>query len=906
MAVSLLEAIMGTHVDLKGAEEGLRKFEKMAEEAAAKVAASFGVMGAAISSIVLGTVVVALEKAIRTTAEWGLEMEHLANRMGVTAREAAVLTGVMERFGVNANVGARAMQMLSTQVRQTQNSLDPFQTRLGQVLGTLRDTSGNALNMAQVLDLVRQKVSGAATDSEKLQIATQLLGSRIGGQLVPMLKLSNDEWARQKASVEASLGPVEKAAELALAYKQATAELEQSFRGLQVELGTQLLPTIIDLVHSFTSLTNSFRDFKQNHPDVVEFIKPWKALQVVIEEVTKAHIYAAEQLGLVDKGTLDAFKNMDNYKEEARKASLEQEKNAEESEKMAAAIELTAKNEKQLVASVKERVTLLEKAKALGIDQSRGADVQAGVELALGKFEEERKKLEDRLAQEVDPNQRIIKETEIMKIRVEAAKLAQDTVLSGYKQEELLLKARGAINISTEIELLQKKLGDEHILGDERLKIEAELYAKRKQYAEEAIKVARQLGFASVDQEIAYRKQKAAEALGKGDVIGAAQEVVKARDLALQQADMVMEFTKKIRIVSLQSEIEYQKQKLELVKGNAEQEIKILSDIADKDKKLYDDRLAFSLSYTQNVVSQYDKIMKAAKESGETETYEYARVQSDRQLVEATREAGGVLRGGGTAGQRQAAVEFAQFVNKQIEQMQSMGKEVSGIWRDAAGVAKDILKAASGGEEVRAPGGPSPTIGSLLSPMEGLATSGLARGTDIPRLDTSFTDLAIRVRDVILGTIPNIQSFSNAVTAAAAKIAAVTGTSFAPGGPGPGGNVTLVPTDGSGLPATGSSTPAAPTVGPGSTAPAQPTSQVGIGPQADTTRILADAVAALKDANDFSRSTQLESVARIEASNQTISDSLRAAIASHSQVTIGIDSNTGDLIVTRLIQELSQ
>src|SRR5690349_19362338 len=123
--VSLLEAIMGTSVDLKGLETGLQKAETMANEGAEKIAGHFGLMAVGIASAIGGAVIIALEKAIRTTAEWGLEMEHLGNRMGMTTTQAATLVGVMERFGVNANFGARAMQMLSVQVRQTQNSLDP-------------------------------------------------------------------------------------------------------------------------------------------------------------------------------------------------------------------------------------------------------------------------------------------------------------------------------------------------------------------------------------------------------------------------------------------------------------------------------------------------------------------------------------------------------------------------------------------------------------------------------------------------------------------------------------------------------------------------------------------------------------------------------------------------------------
>jgi hypothetical protein len=823
--VSLLEAIMGTSVDLKGLETGLQKAETMAKEGAEKITSHFSLMAVGIATAMGGAVLVALEKAIRTTAEWGLEMEHLSNRMGMTTREAATLVGVMERFGVNANLGARAMQMLSTQVTATQNSLDPFATRLGRVLGSLRDTSGQALSMTQVLDKVREKVSSASTDSDKLKVATELLGARIGGQLVPMLKLSNDEWDRQKKSVEGTLGPVEQAAEAALKYKQATAELEQSVRHLQVELGTRLLPT-------FTKFIDS------------------------VSATAKAMGTSGGWFGNADKIIGNFYDNIRKTREETAETTKESERLAEASEKVAQEIELTEQNERKVVALTRERLSLEEKAMSLGLS----SDIRGAAAGALAKLEEQRIMLQKQLSAGLTDDQRLKIETEIMKIKVEEAEVVKNSNAAIYKREE------------------------------------------------EAIKLARELRLASVDQEIAYRKQKSGELLGRGDVFGAAEELIKARDLAEKQQDQIFEFTKKIRVVSIQNEIEFQKQKLEQVKGNAEEEMKVLTKIADLDKDLYDKRLDFSLSYTKSVVDAYSRVMEASKKTGDVETFEHARIDSERKLVEGTREAGQVLHGGGTVEQREAAVQFAQFVNKQIEQMQQMGTHVSGIWQDAASTAKDILRAASGGEAVRSPGGPSPTIGSLLSPAEGLATEGLARGSDIPRLDTSFTDLAVRVRDVLLGAIPNIQNFSNAVQSAALSVAKQTGFALNPGIIGPGGGGTTLPTQGSGQLATSGETIAPPTSGPSGATTGTPTPQVGIGRGTgveDATKALTDATKALQDAIKLTTSVASQASSADER-NQFLADVVDAIKSSSSRVQISIDPGTGDLIANSIAQAISQ
>jgi len=910
MPVNFLDLLANVSVDLNKFEGELKKAEELAEKSAKAISGSMNLIGIGIVTSIAGAAIVALEKAVKKTAEWGLEMEHLSNRMGMTVRDTATVVGVMERFGVNANMGARAMQMLSTQVHQTQNSLDPLSTRLGKTLGALRDTSGHALAMGQVLDLVRQKVSGASSDSERLQIATSLLGARIGGQLIPMLRLSNEEWEKQKASVQSTLGPVEQAAEQALAYKQATAELEQVFRGLEITIGTKVLPALTDLIRETSAWIKAVAEGRDTIPILNSFVMVFKDIKTMIQEATYAYLYWQEKLGLVEKGTAAIFANMEAEQAQAAKAGAAIEGQRDAAENLNTEIEMNIQNERKLAAEVQQQVRLMEKARQLGVETGGRAAEQAELERALNKLTEERLFLEDKM-KDVKGDQRIKYENDLLKNRVDAAQLVSDFVMKGFKEEELQLKANGALNLSTEINLLERKLSDERIVGDERLKIEAELYNKRKQFLEEAMKVGQQLGLVTVDQEIAYRKQRFAELQGKGDVIGAAQELVKARDLAIKQADQVMEFTKKLRIVAINDEIRYQEQKLALAKGNAEEEMKILSRIADLDKNLYDRRLQFALDYNQKAIDSYRAMLKATGQkdtttvSGPQESLTFAQREreAERARFQQARLIEEVAMHGGTEAEISAARKAAEQNRKDMEEAMALGKSVSDGMKEIANASKDFFKAASGGEEVRAPGGPSPVVGSLMSPAEGLATEALARGSDIPRLDTSFTDLAVRIRDVLLGTIPNIQNFSNQLALATKQMAQFTGTPNNPGIIGPGGGITNVPVGTP--PATGfGQVTGGPTAGPGAQQPVTPSSQVGVGTTTLDAKLDALTTALVgipgKIADSLNQSPQAGNL-------QSLVDALHQAISSRQgvNVQVGVDPNTGDLIINRIVQEIS-
>lgn len=902
--VDLLKALFSIDVDLSMFDAKTAQAEKKAEETSKRIQGHFNAMGVGIAAGLGATIIplmekflVKIEEAVKETAQWGLEMEHMGARMGLTATQAATLVGVMERFGVNANVGARALQILAMQVKQTDNAMDPFQTKLGRVLGSLRDTNGVALNMAQVFDLARQKVAAASTDMEKLQVAQSLVGARMGGQLLPVLKMSNEEWSKVSQSVIKAQGDVEAAAEASLAYKQASVELQQNLRGISVAIGTELLPKLSEYISYLSRAISATKDLIAENPKLAEGLSFLGTKGGGLNALTQSFLFAAEHVGLVSKGTREIYNNMDKVAAAARKIGLEKERQNELEKAAQEEAEFEVANQQKLTQLAQQRVAATEKLYKLGA--ATGKELEVAREDELLQLTKQRAIIEERLAGKgggLLEGQREKLEQELLQNRLRSVEIVAQKTKEMYADEEMQLKANGALNLSTEIQLLQRKLSDEHIVGEERLKIEAEVYQKRRQFEEEIYKLGRQLGATSVQDEIRMRKNRAAEALGKGDITGASQEIVKIRDLAIQQAEAEMAFVKKIRMVSLQDEIDFQKQKLEAVKGNAEEEMKVIGQIADLDKQQYEKRLELALNYTKTVVDSYSQMTAAAAKGGEQMTFAEARRDAERKLVEETRGARDIAgTGGGTQAQRDWAQQWAQQIFKQVSDMQAAGKQVSSTLKDAADAARDVLKSASGGEEVRAPGGPSPVVGSILGPVEGLATQGLARGSDIPRLDTSFTDLAVRIRDVILGVIPNLQNLSNALAAATKTVTGSTGNQInLPPALGPGQIQFGTGSPGAASP-TGTGTPAQPTFG---ATPGGGFGTVSVGGATETfdqstARNLTSAIQKLSDRLDAAFTDNL-SKSIGDAVAASVTGSLDAAPVQAS-VQVGVDPGTGDL-----------
>jgi len=69
--------------------------------------------------------------------------------------------------------------------------------------------------------------------------------------------------------------------------------------------------------------------------------------------------------------------------------------------------------------------------------------------------------------------------------------------------------------------------------------------------------------------------------------------------LGVANAEEVLDFQKKLRIVPLTEEIEFLKNKLSLVKGDTIQEMRIAGRIAETERRLYELRLHYGLNYAK-------------------------------------------------------------------------------------------------------------------------------------------------------------------------------------------------------------------------------------------------------------------------------------------------------------------
>src|SRR5713101_3987354 len=128
-----MQGLFGIKVDTEGFHKGMEEAEQAAKQAVSEISKTFQGLEGVVDTLsnlfglgVVGVVVGGMAKMVESAKEWGVEMDDVAGRMGMTTREASTLVGVMERVGISTGTATRSMQILSMEIKQTAEALDPF------------------------------------------------------------------------------------------------------------------------------------------------------------------------------------------------------------------------------------------------------------------------------------------------------------------------------------------------------------------------------------------------------------------------------------------------------------------------------------------------------------------------------------------------------------------------------------------------------------------------------------------------------------------------------------------------------------------------------------------------------------------------------------------------------------
>lgn len=242
--------------DEKGATKALHGVSKGAVAMGAALAAGVGI------AIKFGNDSI---KAFQGAAG---EAAKLSRITGMTAEDSSRLGFAMKQTGIDVAAGTKAMTILGKTLEKAAGS-EKSAAAITDALGfAFTDASGGVRDMSELLPEIADRFAKMDNGSEKTALALKLFG-KSGADLVPLLNKGSEGLAELAAKSDAFGNTISGSMlDKLKASKQAQRDWDAAMQGLQVTLGSELLPlltqgaTLINqqVIPAIKGATNFFRE----------------------------------------------------------------------------------------------------------------------------------------------------------------------------------------------------------------------------------------------------------------------------------------------------------------------------------------------------------------------------------------------------------------------------------------------------------------------------------------------------------------------------------------------------------------------------------------------------------------------------------------------------------------------
>ncbi len=185
-----------------------------------------------------------LKKIIEDAANWNIEAMKMSKTMGGTTEDASVLMVALHGLGIENDVAQNAALRLSLALSKGTDKFDRFGI-------TVKDSNGQLLPMPQIMANVNQKLLETQSGADRNIIALSLYG-RGWKELQGILRLTPHELDEARETAERLhliVGP--EGVEQSLKYKKSLHEVELIGHSLSIQLGNELMRSVVDIGVAF-------------------------------------------------------------------------------------------------------------------------------------------------------------------------------------------------------------------------------------------------------------------------------------------------------------------------------------------------------------------------------------------------------------------------------------------------------------------------------------------------------------------------------------------------------------------------------------------------------------------------------------------------------------------------------
>lgn len=189
-----------------------------------------------------------------------------AGAMGYSIEDVSVVLAAMANAGLDASTRATSLVTALTRMSGANETASAAMKELGL---DMFDDSEKAVELSQFIGDLREAFSGM-TEEQKINNAYQLAGQRGMKGLLAVVNTSTESWNKLTDAVNNSSGAAEKMAEIQLdSFTGQTKLLQSAVEGLEIEVGSQLNPTLGDMAELSTGAVNGIKNLIVEHKAVV-------------------------------------------------------------------------------------------------------------------------------------------------------------------------------------------------------------------------------------------------------------------------------------------------------------------------------------------------------------------------------------------------------------------------------------------------------------------------------------------------------------------------------------------------------------------------------------------------------------------------------------------------------------
>ncbi len=300
-----------------------QKFGVAAESAdafgASVVAAAPPIAALAATAGITADIVKHMADAFENAALPVLQFQRIS---GATADESSRFVAVLSEFGI-------ATQAAGTAILRMDNNFQQHQKTLQELGVQTADVNGKTLQGIPAFEALAQAFSHTSDQATRTNLIVQAFGTRIGAQLLPLLVQGKQGLAELFAAVPSGLIFDQKQLQQAQDFKVATAQLGQAFKGLEVEVGSALVPELIHLADGLVTIVKGLDDAGKSIEHFASQIPGASTALRVLVAVTNPVIAVLDLLGRSHHNTAAAAQAQADAENNLTKAITQGEKDLE-------------------------------------------------------------------------------------------------------------------------------------------------------------------------------------------------------------------------------------------------------------------------------------------------------------------------------------------------------------------------------------------------------------------------------------------------------------------------------------------------------------------------------------------------------------------------------------------------